>query len=312
MGPKHTIFLARRRSIVGFRVFSNMRKNRTPGPISGRSNARVKCQGQTSKGKECGSAFSILSPVHLDEEVERLRNANGVLDGPACGACGVRFLDDPNQFALDGVHERTKDHDGKAIRKKKTPTSLRVLHKPCRGKKGARFSVSLPHAGQKSTADNLRILGAILNSAGIVDIQRMIGTATTGKKIGMSRIYDRIAWLEEVFLAYPRALEALFFCFSIWPWMTQMIDQPEENLDPKSVFDELVSLFISAKNKRQVIMVTHNANLVINTDADQVIVAEAGPHSSTGLPQITYRGGGLENAEVPPRGMRQLLAGVFF
>ena len=55
-----------------------------------------------------------------------------------------------------------------------------------------------------------------------------------------------------------------------------IIDQPEENLDPKSVFDELVSLFIAAKTKRQVIMVTHNANLVINTDADQVIVAEAG------------------------------------
>src|SRR5207245_6717013 len=57
-----------------------------------------------------------------------------------------------------------------------------------------------------------------------------------------------------------------------------IIDQPEENLDPKSVFDELVSLFIAAKSKRQVIIVTHNANLVINTDADQIIVAEAGPH----------------------------------
>lgn len=41
-----------------------------------------------------------------------------------------------------------------------------------------------------------------------------------------------------------------------------IIDQPEESLDPKSVFDELVPLFIAAKAKRQVIMVTHNANLV--------------------------------------------------
>lgn len=40
-----------------------------------------------------------------------------------------------------------------------------------------------------------------------------------------------------------------------------VIDQPEENLDPKSVFDELVHLFIEAKAHRQVIMVTHNANL---------------------------------------------------
>jgi len=77
-----------------------------------------------------------------------------------------------------------------------------------------------------------------------------------------------------------------------------IIDQPEENLDPKSVFDELVSLFIAAKAKRQVIMVTHNANLVINTDADQIIVAEAGPHPSDGLPPISYVAGGLENAVI--------------
>ncbi len=77
-----------------------------------------------------------------------------------------------------------------------------------------------------------------------------------------------------------------------------IIDQPEENLDPKSVFDELVALFIAAKAKRQVIMVTHNANLVINTDADQIIVAEAGPHPSGGLPPISYAAGGLENAAI--------------
>lgn len=77
-----------------------------------------------------------------------------------------------------------------------------------------------------------------------------------------------------------------------------IIDQPEESLDPKSVFDELVALFIAAKAKRQVIMVTHNANLVINTDADQILVAEAGPHPSGGLPPISYVAGGLENAAI--------------
>lgn len=77
-----------------------------------------------------------------------------------------------------------------------------------------------------------------------------------------------------------------------------IIDQPEENLDPKSVFDELVSLFIAAKSKRQVIMVTHNANLVINTDADQIIVAHAGAHTGGGLPTITYAAGGLEDATI--------------
>ncbi len=77
-----------------------------------------------------------------------------------------------------------------------------------------------------------------------------------------------------------------------------IIDQPEENLDPKSVFDELVTLFIAAKAKRQVIIDTHNANLVINTDADQIIVAEAGPHPSGGLPPIGYVTGGLEDVTI--------------
>lgn len=77
-----------------------------------------------------------------------------------------------------------------------------------------------------------------------------------------------------------------------------IIDQPEENLDPKSVFDELVVLFVAAKAKRQVIIVTHNANLVINTDADQILVAEAAPHPLGGLPPISYVAGGLEDAAI--------------
>ena len=77
-----------------------------------------------------------------------------------------------------------------------------------------------------------------------------------------------------------------------------IIDQPEENLDPKSVYDELVDLFVSVKSTRQVIMVTHNANLVVNTDADQIIVADAGPHPPGDLPPITYKAGGLDNGEI--------------
>ena len=77
-----------------------------------------------------------------------------------------------------------------------------------------------------------------------------------------------------------------------------IIDQPEENLDPKSIFDELVNLFLDAKSKRQVIMVTHNANLVVNTDADQIIIAQAGPHRPGELPPISYLSGGLENSHI--------------
>lgn len=77
-----------------------------------------------------------------------------------------------------------------------------------------------------------------------------------------------------------------------------MIDQPEENLDPKSVYSSLVPFFRDAARRRQIIMVTHNANLVVNTDSDQVIVAEATRTSGEGLPSITYSAGGLEDAAV--------------
>lgn len=74
-----------------------------------------------------------------------------------------------------------------------------------------------------------------------------------------------------------------------------VIDQPEENLDPKSIYEDLVGHFRRAKLRRQVIIVTHNANLVVNTDADQVIVARCGPHRPGELPEISYVSGSLEN-----------------
>jgi ABC-type lipoprotein export system ATPase subunit len=75
-----------------------------------------------------------------------------------------------------------------------------------------------------------------------------------------------------------------------------IIDQPEENLDPRSVFDELVPHFRDARQRRQIIIVTHNANLVVNTDADQVILAESSPLSgNSGLPRLSYSAGPLEN-----------------
>lgn len=77
-----------------------------------------------------------------------------------------------------------------------------------------------------------------------------------------------------------------------------IIDQPEENLDPRSIFVELVERFRLAKQRRQIIIVTHNANLIVNTDADQVIVATCGPHRPGQLPEISYLSGGLEDPAI--------------
>lgn len=77
-----------------------------------------------------------------------------------------------------------------------------------------------------------------------------------------------------------------------------IIDQPEENLDPESVYTELVRLFRDASRRRQIIMVTHNANLVVNTDVDQVIAAHCDNFEEGKLPQLKYLAGGLEDPEV--------------
>ncbi len=77
-----------------------------------------------------------------------------------------------------------------------------------------------------------------------------------------------------------------------------IIDQPEENLDPESVHSELVGLFRLASERRQIIMVTHNANLVVNTDVDQVIVASCGSLQEGRLPEINYNSGGLEDPSI--------------
>jgi ABC-type cobalamin/Fe3+-siderophores transport system ATPase subunit len=77
-----------------------------------------------------------------------------------------------------------------------------------------------------------------------------------------------------------------------------IVDQPEENLDPRSVFLELVPHFRQARKRRQVIIVTHNANLVVNTDADEVIIATSSPAPDDGLPTISYKCGSLENADI--------------
>ena len=52
-----------------------------------------------------------------------------------------------------------------------------------------------------------------------------------------------------------------------------IIDQPEGNLNNQSIFDNLVPIFQDAKDRRQIIIVTHNPNLAVVCDAEQIIHA---------------------------------------
>ena len=50
-----------------------------------------------------------------------------------------------------------------------------------------------------------------------------------------------------------------------------LLDQPEDDLDNELIYDLIVKQLRDTKSRRQVIIVTHNANIVVNGDAEMVL-----------------------------------------
>ncbi len=74
-----------------------------------------------------------------------------------------------------------------------------------------------------------------------------------------------------------------------------VIDQPEENLDNEFVYQMLVPAIKEAKNRRQIIIVTHNPNLAVVCNAEQIIRASI---DKTNKNQVTYKSGAIEDQEI--------------
>lgn len=70
-----------------------------------------------------------------------------------------------------------------------------------------------------------------------------------------------------------------------------IIDQPEDNLDNQSVYKNLVNRILHAKKNRQIIVVTHNPNIAIACDAEQIIYAQINKEKKS----ISYISGSIEN-----------------
>jgi len=87
-----------------------------------------------------------------------------------------------------------------------------------------------------------------------------------------------------------------------------LIDQPEENLDNESIYSLLANYFRQAKVRRQIFLITHNPNLVVNTDADQIIVAHCSKDEA-GKPSFKYTAGALENCH-PVTGIRSQVCSI--
>ena len=70
-----------------------------------------------------------------------------------------------------------------------------------------------------------------------------------------------------------------------------ILDQPEENLDNETIVSLLVPVLNEAKQKRQIIMVTHNPNLAVVCDSEQIIHCEIDRKNGQ---KISYTAGGIE------------------
>ena len=75
-----------------------------------------------------------------------------------------------------------------------------------------------------------------------------------------------------------------------------LLDQPEDDLDNRSIYNDLVKFIKTKKKERQIIIATHNPNLVVGADSECVIVAnQSGDKSKNKTYQFEYVQGALEN-----------------
>ncbi|MDB5825543.1 MAG: transporter [Herminiimonas sp.] len=74
-----------------------------------------------------------------------------------------------------------------------------------------------------------------------------------------------------------------------------ILDQPEENLDNETVVSLLVPVLNQAKKRRQIIMVTHNPNLAVVCDAEQVIYSTFDRKNGS---KIQYVSGSIESPSI--------------
>lgn len=71
-----------------------------------------------------------------------------------------------------------------------------------------------------------------------------------------------------------------------------ILDQPEDNLDVKTISDFLVKRLKSLKPSIQIFVISHSAPVIVNGDARQVILSESSKNG------ISYKFGSLNDAYI--------------
>ena len=135
----------------------------------------------------------------------------------------------------------------------------------------------------------------------VVALTKAVLTATKDVRFVASLEGDRIGGFRKSSMTPGKqALFALILILaeSDEPWPL-LIDQPEDDLDSRSVCDTIVKDLLKRKRERQIIMVSHDANLVIGADSEEIIVAnrhgDDRPNKDNKM--FTYLTGSLEHSK---------------
>jgi ABC-type lipoprotein export system ATPase subunit len=127
----------------------------------------------------------------------------------------------------------------------------------------------------------------------------------------LQSVYDFVSGLDYLSLGYSLKLQGkelselspgergslllMFYLLVDRSEMPLLIDQPEENLDNQTVFSLIGECIKEAKNRRQIIIVTHNPNLAVACDAEQIICASKNLEDGNA---ITYQSGSIEDPTI--------------
>ena len=157
----------------------------------------------------------------------------------------------------------------------------------------ARIDEALRHDLREQDKPKVRVAELTRKGSNPVDIYNFV--------FGLDYLSPRYAltWggrsLEQLSPGERGALLLVFYLLVDKDTIPLVIDQPEENLDNESVFRMLVPCIKQAKERRQVIIVTHNPNLAVVCDADQVIYSEMDKSAGN---RVTYTTGAIENPTI--------------
>ncbi|MFC6292451.1 hypothetical protein BHU61_09465 [Macrococcus epidermidis] len=76
-----------------------------------------------------------------------------------------------------------------------------------------------------------------------------------------------------------------------------LIDQPEDNLDNNAIYNDLITYLCKQKLKRQIFVVSHNANVTVAADSENIIIANEHDeeNQNPNNNKFYYTNGSLEN-----------------